>query len=458
MVVVFAAIVPVFSDLALGSVLVQRRQLSEADRSTVFWASVAVGALFTVVGIAMSWPAAAFYDEPTVQPLLAGLSLTFVVTALGTTQRALLTRDMNFKSLEVRLMLASFVAGVGGIALAVGGFGAWAIIGQQIILATTSTALLWHFSTWRPKLLFSVASFRSLAGFGFNVLGTRLLFYASRNADNLLIGRVLGAGPLGAYALAYNVMLAPLSRLGWPIGDVLYPAFSRLQDEPSRTAQAWVRINRLVGALTVPVMLGLIVVAPEFVSVVLGDKWRAAEPVIRLLAWVGLLQSLGTLNSAILRARDRTGALLRYAAIALVVNLVGFTVGLQWGIVGVAAGYAIASTLIEPLYSWITARALDVSAVTLVRGLRGVVEAATAMAACVLVAQLALTGIVPTGWRFLVLVLVGIAVYVPLCAWRAPEVMRDVRDVARSRAARQPTFAAGTPSGATQPAAGARPA
>jgi O-antigen/teichoic acid export membrane protein len=437
MVIVFAAIVPAFSDLALGSALVQRRELSEADRSTVFWTSAGVGAGFTLVGVALSWPVASFYGEPEVQPLFAALSLTFVVTALGTTQRALLTRDMNFRSLELRIMLGTLASGIGGITLAASGFGAWAIVGQQIILAVASTSLLWRFSHWRPRLVFSTASFRRLAGFSANVFGTRLLFYFNRNSDNLLVGRVLGAGPLGAYALSYNVMLAPLSRLGWPIGEVLYPAFSRMQDEPSRTAVAWVRINRMVGALTVPATLGLAVVASEFVTVVLGERWHEAEPVIRLLAWVGLLQSLTTLNSAILRARDRTGTLLRYAAVALAASLVGFTVGLEWGIVGVAAGYAISSTFVEPYYTWLTARALGVSVLSFARGLRGVFEAALAMAACVLAAKLLLLPEdLHAAWRLVLLVLLGTVVYLPLCAWRAPEVWGEIRDVRRTRAAR----------------------
>jgi O-antigen/teichoic acid export membrane protein len=447
MVIVFAAIVPVFSDLALGAALVQRRNLSEADRSTVFWTGTAVGAAFTVLGIGLSWPMAAFYGEPEVQPLFAALSLSFVVTALGTTQRALLTREMNFKSLELRLMAGAVVAGAGGIALAAGGYGAWAIIGQQLILAVASTFFLWHFSRWRPRFVYSLASLRRLAGFSANVFGTRVLFYFNRNADNLLVGRVLGPAALGAYALAYNVMLAPLSRVGWPIAEVLFPAFSRMQDEPRRMASAWIRVNRLVGAVTIPATLGLVVVAPEFVTAVLGVKWIDTEPVIRLLAWVGLLQSLGTLNSAVLQARDRTGTLLRYAIVALVGSLVGFTVGLEWGIVGVAAGYALASTVLEPYYAWLTARALGVSVFSLARGLRGVFEAALAMVACVLAAKLfLLPDELRAGWTLTALILLGIVVYVPLCAWRAPEVVEEVRDVRRSRAAQPPALAEAQPS------------
>ncbi len=106
MVIVFAAVVPVFSDVALGAALVQRRNLTEADKSTVFWTSTGVGLAFTVLGFLASWPIADFYGEPEVQPLFAALSLTFVVTALSGTQKALLTRDMNFRRLELMLMSA----------------------------------------------------------------------------------------------------------------------------------------------------------------------------------------------------------------------------------------------------------------------------------------------------------------------------------------------------------------
>ncbi len=286
MVIVFAAVVPVFSDVALGAALVQRRHLTEADRSTVFWTSVAVGFVFTVLGIAASWPIADFYGEPEVQPLFAALSLTFLVTALSATQKALLTRAMNFRRLELLLMAANLAAGVGGIALAVAGYGAWAIIGQQVIAAVATTVLLWTLSGWTPSFMFSPASLRSMAGFSANVFSTRLLFYVNRNADNLLIGRVFGSAALGPYALAYNLMLVPSSRLTWPITEVLFPAFSEIQDDARRVARAWFRVTRLIGAVTVPAMLGLIVVAPEFVIVVLGGPLGRGDPA-RATARVG---------------------------------------------------------------------------------------------------------------------------------------------------------------------------
>jgi O-antigen/teichoic acid export membrane protein len=433
MVLVFAALVPIFADLALGAALVQRRELSEEDRSTVFWTGTAVGAAFTLLGVALAGVVADFYDEPAIRGLFAALSLSFVVTALGTTQRALLTREMDFKRLELIAMAGNAVGGIVGIAAALLDYGAWAIVGQQIVIAFVSTFLVWVVSAWRPHFVFSRVSLRSMLGFSGNVFATRILFYVNRNADNVLIGRYLGPTALGPYALAYNVMLAPISRLTWPIVEVFFPAFSQLQHDPERIAAAWVRVNRLIGAITVPAMLGLIVVAPEFVSVVLGDRWEEAVPVIRLLAWVGLLQSLQGLNSSILQARDRTNLLLRYAIVVVVASLTAFAIGVQWGIVGVAAAYAISSTVVEPYYSWLTARVIGTTPRRLVSGLAPVVQASLAMLVAVILARQALIAQDVSDTPLLIsLVLLGIAVYTPLVAWRSSDLVTEVREL-RSR-------------------------
>lgn len=432
MVLAFSSLILIFSDLALGAALVQRKVLSEEDRSTVFWLGLGAGVVFTLVGVGASWPVAAFYGEPAVQPLFAALSLGFLVTALGTTQTALLTREMSFRSLELRIMAGTAVGGVVGIAVALEGGGAWALIAQQLAYATVATVLLWRFSTWRPRLVFSKASLRSFGGFSANVLGTRVLFYLNRNADNILIGRFVGTTALGAYALAYNVMLIPFSRLAEPIQEVLFPVFARLQDDARRVADAWIRVNRVIAAISMPALLGLVAVAPDFVAVVLGERWEAAGPVIQILAWVGLMQSLQRLNSSILEARNRTSWLFRYAVVVLCASLVAFAIGLNWGILGIATAYAVSSTFVEPYYTWLTARALEVPVRSFFRAMTGVFVAAVAMLAAVLVARRALLETdIGAAARLALLIPLGALIYVPLCLWRAPEVLRDLRSMRR---------------------------
>lgn len=446
MALILASLVLIFSDLALGAAIVQRRRLTEADRSTVFWTSLAGGLFFTVAGIALSGPVASFYGEPEVKPLFMALSLSFLVTSLATTQSALLTREMNFKSLELRRMVATIVGSAVAITAALLGAGAWAIIGQQLAIAVVSTVLLWRFETWKPKFIYSLASLRDLGSFGGNVFGTRLLFYANRNVDGLLIGRFLGPAALGAYTLAYNIILFPFNQIAGPIQEVLYPAFSRMQDEPKRMATVWITVNRFVGAISIPALVGLAIVAPEFVNVVLGSKWDVAVPVIQILAWVGLLQSLQRLNSSILQARDRTKTLFRYSIVVLIASLIGFVAGLPWGIVGVATGYAIASTFVEPYYSWLTARALGVSLWAFVKSLSGVLQATLVMLVVLLVAkQLLVDAGVSEAGRLVALVVLGSLVYLPCCLWRVPEVRAELRKL-QSRRGTPPIIEGAQPS------------
>ncbi|MDX6491564.1 MAG: hypothetical protein QOD43_1809, partial [Gaiellaceae bacterium] len=306
MALVLASLVIVFSDVALGAAIVQRTHLTEDDLSTAFWTSVGVGTICTGLGIGLSGVFAGIYGDQSVRPLFAVLSVSFVVTSLATTHEALLVREMNFRSLELRNIGGTAVGAVLGIFLAAKGYGAWAIIGQQLAIATVSTTLLWLFSPWRPTWSFSVASLRSLGGFSGNVFAHRLLYYLHRNADNLLIARFLGPAALGVYGFAYNVMLVPFSRIAGPLTEVLFPAFSRMKDDRERMTAVWIRATRLVASFSVPALLGLVIVAPDFIHVALGDRWSHAVILIQVLAWVGLLQSLQTLNPNILQALDRT--------------------------------------------------------------------------------------------------------------------------------------------------------
>jgi O-antigen/teichoic acid export membrane protein len=430
----------VFSDLALGAAVVQRRHLTEEDRSTVFWASVATGAVFSGLGVALSGPLAAFYGEPDVKPLFMALSISFVLTSLGSIHTALLTREMEFRRLELRQIVATLSGAVVGIGLAVGGAGASAIIGQQLTAVAVGSALVWALSDWRPVWRFSFKSLRALGGFSGKVFGQRVLYYASRSADGILIGRYLGPTALGAYSIAYNIILIPFSQIAGPIQQVMFPAFAEMQEERPRLARTWIRAVSLIGAVTTPALLGMIIVAPDFVPVVLGERWTSAVPVVQCLAFVAMLQSLQTMNADVLQAIDRPGLMLRFIVVWFAANVAAFVIGLHWGIVGVAFAYGVAAAVLEPANAWITARALDTSIVSLGRALAGVAQAAFAMGAVVLCLRLAAVSIgVPASLRLLGLAAVGLAIYVPLCAWRAPEIRAEIAAIAgRRRGAGRP--------------------
>ncbi len=431
---VFASLVMIFSDMALGAALVQRPNLSVLDRDTAFRVTAGSGLAFSALGIAFAEPIAAAYGEPDAAPLLAALSASFVISALGATQQSLMLRDMDFRRVEMLPLAGGLAGGAVGVALAWRGHGAWAIIGQQIVGVAITTALVWWRSPWHPRLAFSRASLRDLGGFSAYMLGHRMLYYLQSNGDRLLIGRFLGTSALGAYAVSYNTMLAPASKLGGPIQRVMSPAFCRIQDDPERIAAAWARVTRLVAAVSVPALAGLVVVAPDFVVLVLGEQWIVAVEVMQILACVGIVQSLQSLSTDILMARDRTRTIFRFSVVQVSAHMLAFAFGLQWGIVGVAAAYAVSSLIMEPMLPVLAARALGVSPLVYFRALAGVFQAALGMCAVVLGTRLALIDAgVAAAPRLIACILVGIVAYGVFCLWRVPEIRAEIHDLLQRR-------------------------
>lgn len=435
MVLILVAFEPTLSGTALASALIQRRSLEPGDRSTVFWTNVGVASACTLTCcLAAGW-VARFYGAPEVRWLFASVSFVFVISALGSAHSAMLVRDLNFKGLELRSM-AGMVIGAGtAVAVAAAGYGPWALVAQALATYTFSTAFMWLFSPWRPRFTYSRRSIRKLRRFGGDVSGTLLLFQLNQTTDNVLVGRFLGASALGAYSLAYNIILVPFSRLASPLHEVLYPVFTRLQDDTARVGAIWLRAVRVLAALAIPAMLGLVVVAPDFVHVVFGSRWHAATPVVQILAWVGLLFALQGLNSVVLQALGRTGVLLCYSMVSFAAGLLSFIIGLRWGIVGVAACFAVVSTIIQPTYMAITARATGLTLLDCIRALAGIAEASAAVLAAALACRyLVLHAGLPPFARLLTTALAGGAAYVAVFQWRCRDILAEAKMLRRSRA------------------------
>jgi O-antigen/teichoic acid export membrane protein len=431
--VVFVSLTLVVADFGFGAVVVQREQLSEVEVSTLFWAVCGIGLILTLFGVAISGLIADLYNEHEVQPLFAVMAITFLVTAPGIIQGALLTRELRFRNLELRTIVATVTSCTTAIVLAALGAGPWAIVAQTIAMAGISTALLWRSSPWRPRFVFSFAYLRDVREYAGHVLGSKLVIWANQNVDNLLVGRFLGAAPLGAYSLAFAVALTPVNRIAMPVTQVFFPAFSRMR-EKERIAEVWLRSTRILAVVVVPAMLGLVIVGPDFVRAVFGYKWRHAGPVMQLLAAVALLQTLTSLNDVILAAIEETRLLFRFRTVVSVLTLVGFAAGLPWGITGASAGYLIACLVLHPLYVWLTVRALGITLATWVHSVLRVFVAGALMLGVILGLRILMVHIHnPVGVRLLVTVVAGAIVYGYAVAWLVPEIPAEVREMLARR-------------------------
>jgi O-antigen/teichoic acid export membrane protein len=361
MVLAISALGAIFTDITLTSGLVQRKHVSDADTSAVFWLNVALGAAATAAMFLAADGLASFYDDAGVSTLFRALSPIFVVNALGAVPRALLVRAMRFKEVELQLTVATLVAASLGVSLAALGFGAWALVAVQLCTAAISTCAVWFLSPLRLSRPSASRAVSELGRSGGHVFATRLFSYAGANFDNILIGRTLGPHALGPYAFSYNVMLSPLQRIAVPAQELLFPTLSRLHGDRPRFLRAWVSATRLVVAVVVPPLILVVVQAHDVVHVLLGNRWADAAPILQALACAGLIQLLGRVNTAVFQALGRTRAMLRWTMFATALNIAGFVIGVNRGALGVAVAFALTNLLAQPVNLVLAARAVGVS-------------------------------------------------------------------------------------------------
>ena len=228
MVTVFTNFAMIFSEMGVSSALIQKQDTHDRHYHSAFWLNILVGIGLTLIFMAASPFIAWFYKKPELTPILLVVALNFLFSSFTIIQQTILTKEMDFKSLAIRDIIAVILAGVIGIALAYHGFGVWSLVYQLIAFTIINALLLWILSPWRPKLEFSISDIKDIFHFSAHLTGFNFLNYFSRNIDQLLIGKFLGTQALGYYSLAYKIMLYPLQNISRVISKVMFPVFSKI--------------------------------------------------------------------------------------------------------------------------------------------------------------------------------------------------------------------------------------
>ena len=437
MAVVVTGFVAVFQDLGFGSALIQRKEINESLLSSLFFVGLAAGAAIAA-GLLCASPFCSWvYHDPRVGPIVAVLSITFLLSSPGLVPWSLLTRRLEFRRLAWIEISVSVVRSACVLSLAVAGAGVWALVWPSIVGAALNVPLVFLASRWRPRWHFSWSEVRSVFGFGANVTGFSIVNYFARNADAFIIGVFLGAGPLGFYSMAYGIMLKPRDAVTSVLMRVLFPAFSRMQDDDARLNAAYLRTCGAIAFVTFPMMLGLLAVAQPFVQVVLGAKWLPIVPLIYVFAPLGAVQSVSSSVGNLFLAKGRADWFFRCGVIGAILSVGSFLLGLPWGIFGVALSYTLMSTVWSVACFFIAFRLLKESRLrTLAQALQPYIVAAGSMALLVTACRhlFAYFGFAPSV-VLMVCVTLGIVSYaaIAVCLW--PPALDDLLRLAPKRLA-----------------------
>jgi O-antigen/teichoic acid export membrane protein len=295
-----------FSQLGLGPAVVQRPALEPRHISTAFYASTGLGIVVAAVVWLVAPLIAGFFHMDHLAPVVRGLAFIFPMAGVATVPENLLKRELRFRVLSNRDVLAYGLGyGVVGIVLALLGWGVWALVVAQLMQNLVRTVILLRVSppmlTARPTW----DSFTELMDYGVGQSAAAISVIAANQADNLVVGRWLGAVALGLYGRAYQLMSVPTVLLGDVLDKVLFPAMAKVQDDPRRLASAYLQGTACIALVTLPAGVVSAVLAPELVAVAFGNRWDALVPAFQVLALGMMFRTSSRMSDSITRATGR---------------------------------------------------------------------------------------------------------------------------------------------------------
>jgi len=425
--VAFVAVAQSLLDSGVGAVLIQKPDLKPTEAAAGFVIAAAVGGITGTAILLASDPLSTFFREPGLEEALRWSALVPVVYALGAPFRALLARTLDFRALAMRSLVATLLGGSVGVACALLGWGALSLVAQIVtaevaglvaVVACHPRGVLGR-TTWR--------SFRSLLRSGASTGATSLNTVLYRKGDDVLIGRFLGSADLGIYAVAYRILTLLSDTVTATVLQVALPSLSRVQRDRSVFLAGMLRAAAVLTAVGLPVFALLAVVSSDFVTIVFGDDWRAAGPVLAGLALWGAVDTVGLLNSTALLAGGFFRARLLLSLGRLATLLGAFLMTFQAGVTAIAIGLGISLLLYQPVEWLVLRKCLQLPLRRYAAAIRAPVASTACAFAVAVVARYLAGGATPAMRLTLVLIFGGLAYSVCMSAWDKS----TLRDVAR---------------------------
>jgi teichuronic acid exporter len=351
---VFIAVAQTFTDSGFGLALIQKREVTEADASTIFYMNIAVGLASTgLVYLIAPW-IAAFYKQPVLTPLTRAMSLIIIINSFAFIHSNMLHKQMDFKTLTIVSTADSLFSGTIGIAAAVWGLGVWSLVAQQISGAIIRTMLLWFMTSWRPAIIFQVQSIKEMFGFGSRMLAASLIDRIFSNIYLLVIGKLFTAADLGYFTRARTVQELPTNTISGLVARITFPLFSKMQDNPVLLKKTMKKSLTVLALINIPMMIGLAAIARPLILVMLTEKWAECIPYLELLCYYGPLHTVNLINMNIPMALGRSTLYLRLEIVKKLLIVISIALTWPWGITGMIYGMTLSAFFSYCLSSYYT--------------------------------------------------------------------------------------------------------
>lgn len=371
MLAIFLAVAQSLIDSGFSQALIRKQNRTEVDNSTVFYFNIVVSAVLYLVLYAIAPWVSDFYNEPQLCSLMRVLCLIVIVNSFAVVQRAIYTASINFKTQAKASFIAALASGLVGVWMAYNGYGVWTLVWQQLLNAGINTLLLWIYSNWYPRWVYSWKSFRELFAFGSKLLASGLLDTLYTNIYLLVIGKIFNAASLGYYTQADRFTKLPSSNITGILQRVTYPVLCSIQDDDERLREDYRKLLRLSAFIIFPMMCLLAGVAYPLVDLLIGEKWRFAATLIIPLSFTMMWWPIHAINLNLLQVKGRSDLFLRLEIIKKIVAVVVLVLSIPFGLLFMCYAGIATSIICLVINTYYTGKLIQVGFLMQMKDLSG---------------------------------------------------------------------------------------
>lgn len=361
MVWIFIAVSQVVIDGGFVSALIQKKNTSQTDFSTIFFSNIGIAAVLYVILFFTTPLIADFYHMPLLKDVLRVLGLWLVLYSVNVVQMAKLRKEMKIKTISIANLSAVSVSGILAIYLAYHGLGVWSLVVQQLTLGCVTTLLYLIITRWVPSLTFSFESWKKLFGYGGYIFLANVLQEISTNIQGIIIGRRFSATEMGYYTQADRLDRVTSKALPMVINQVIFPVFSNIQDDRPRMIELVRMATQLIAFIIFPLMGALIVSADSVVVILFGEKWLQSGVFLQILCVGGMFTCLQSITYHAVAALGFSRQLFVWSVYKWGFLLVAIFVGMQFGIYGIMWAITIGNFNIYLANAFLVQRYVELS-------------------------------------------------------------------------------------------------
>lgn len=359
MLMIFFAIGQTFVDSGMGQALIRKKEITDQDRSTVFWCNFLLSFIFYGLMYLSAPYIAEFYNRPELVGLTRVMGLAIIFFGIAIIQRSEMTQQLEFKKQAYAQIPSIAIAGGVSITMAYNGFGVWSLATQYLLIACNSSIILWVLQPSVIRFRFSKESFKELFGFGYKLFLSGFINTIYQHIYKLVIGKYFVASTLGYYTQAKKMKDLASKNLVAVIQKVTYPLLSKAGNDPERLKRGYRQVIQLSSFLIFPSILLLVILAKPIIIFVLGPQWAPSIPFLQIVCVSGMLYHLHAINLNILMVLGRSDLFLKLEIIKKINITIAILIGLQFGIYGLLIGQVISSFVALFINTYYTAKFLE---------------------------------------------------------------------------------------------------